>query len=110
MIVVNRFRVEEATAGTFRAEVEQAHAALAARPGYVDGAVGRNVDDPTLWVLTTRWRNVGSYRRALSAYDVKVTAVPLQSRALDEPSAYEVLGDEPLNESRPRSPEAPLRD
>jgi hypothetical protein len=37
-----------------------------------------------------RWRDVGSYRRALSSYDVKVTAVPLLSRALDEPSAYEL--------------------
>ena len=64
---------------------------LAARPGYVEGQVGRNVDDPALWVLTTRWENVGAYRRALSSYDVKVHAVPLLSRALDEPSAYEVV-------------------
>ena len=64
---------------------------LAERPGYVDGQVGRNLDDPTLWVLTTRWENVGAYRRALSSYDVKLHAVPLLSRALDEPSAYEVV-------------------
>jgi len=89
--VVNRFRVEQGG----QAEVEfrfAAHAALdalAARPGYVDGLVGRNLDDPGLWLLTTTWADVGSYRRALSAYDVKVTAVPLLSRAVDEPSAYE---------------------
>ena len=29
--------------------------------------------------------------RALSAYDVKVGAVPLLSLAIDEPSAYEVV-------------------
>jgi hypothetical protein len=34
---------------------------------------------------------VGSYRRALSSYDVKVTAVPLLSLAYDEPSAFEVM-------------------
>ena len=38
--------------------------------------MGRNVDDPALWLLTTTWENVGSYRRALSAYDVKLHAVP----------------------------------
>ena len=106
MIVVNRFRVEagdETATQSFRAEVEQAHAVLAARPGYVDGAVGRNVDDPSLWLLTTWWENVGSYRRALSAYDVKVAAVPLLSRALDEPSAYEPVGERELNEARPRN-------
>jgi quinol monooxygenase YgiN len=103
VIVVNRFRVPEQDAEGFRAGVAAAHAALAARPGYVAGSVGRNVDDPGLWVLTTRWENVGSYRRALSAYDVKLTAVPLLSQAIDEPSAYELVGDGDLNESVPRS-------
>ncbi len=105
MLVVNRFRVEEGAALSFADDLAAAHALLAARPGYVGGAVGRNVDDPTLWVLETRWADVGSYRRALSSYDVKLGAVPLLSRAIDEPSAYEVMGDDGaagLNEARPR--------
>jgi len=105
VLVVNRFRVEEADATSFAVDLANAHALLAAKPGYVGGTVGRNLDDPTLWVLETRWFNVGSYRRALSAYDVKLGAVPLLSRAMDEPSAYEVIGDEGaagLNEARPR--------
>lgn len=105
MIVVNRFRVEAADAEAFRRDVEAALGALAARPGYVDGRIGRNVDDPSLWVLATTWANTGSYRRALSSYDVKTTAVPLLSRALDEPSAYETVdpaGEHGLNEARPR--------
>lgn len=89
MLVVNRFRVTERDQAPFRVEVELAHATLAACPGYVDGRVGRNVDDPALWVLVTRWEHVGAYRRALSSYDVKLHAVPLLGRALDEPSAYE---------------------
>ncbi|CAN5222093.1 hypothetical protein BH18ACT9_BH18ACT9_05970 [soil metagenome] len=103
MIVVSRFLVPADEAEVFRVEVEEARAALAQRPGYVDGAVGRNVDDPGLWLLTTKWENVGSYRRALSSYDVKVAAVPLLSRALDEPSAYEPVEGQPLNTARPRS-------
>jgi len=91
VLVVNRFRVPAEDADAFRADLESALAALAARPGYVAGQIGRNVDDPELWVLTTTWENVGAYRRALSSYDVKVGAVPLLSRALDEPSAYEVV-------------------
>ncbi len=104
MLVVNRFRVADADAAAFRIDVAAAHALLAARPGYVDGTVGRNVDDPSLWVLQTRWADIGSYRRALSAYDVKLGAVPLLSRALDEPSAYELVDDDAqtLNEARPR--------
>ena len=91
MLVVSRFRVQEADGEAFRGDVERAHAALAERPGYVTGRVGRNLDDPTLWTLVTRWENVGAYRRALSSYDVKLHAVPLLSRALDEPSAFEVV-------------------
>ncbi|MEO5709471.1 MAG: antibiotic biosynthesis monooxygenase family protein [Nocardioidaceae bacterium] len=93
LVVVNRFRVDETGADAFRGDVHAALAALAERPGYEGGHVGRNVDDPGLWLLTTSWANVGSYRRALSSYDVKVTAVPLLSRAVDEPSAYETVGD-----------------
>ena len=102
LIVVNRFRVENDEAG-FRSGLEEAWGLLAAKPGYAGGEIGRNLDDPTLWLLTTRWGNVGSYRRALSAYDVKLNAVPTLSRALDEPSAYESAAPgETLNEPDPR--------
>ena len=101
---MSRFRVPVEDGESFRAELAAAHAVLADRPGYVEGQVGRNLDEPTLWVLTTRWENVGAYRRALSSYDVKLHAVPLLSRAVDEPSAYELV--EPgtvLNTSSTRS-------
>ncbi len=107
MIVVNRFRAptaDPAAVQVLSTGLRQALDALAARPGHVSGTIGRNVDDPDLWLLTTTWQNVGSYRRALSAYDVKLTAVPLLSQALDEPSAYEILepGEVALNEAIPR--------
>jgi quinol monooxygenase YgiN len=101
VLVVNRFRAEDPA---FRVELEAACAVLTAQSGCEHGHLGRNVDDPSLWVMVTRWQDVGSYRRALSAYDVKVGAVPLLSRAIDEPSAYEVV--EPgtdLNVARTRS-------
>ena len=91
MLVVNRFRVSPEAAADLRNQLEEAHALLATKPGYVDGTLGRNLDEPDLWVLTTRWDSVGAYRRALSSYDVKLAAVPTLSRALDEPSAYEVV-------------------
>lgn len=104
MLVVNRFRVPESEALSFRRDLETAHALLAAGEGYVDGSVGRNVDEPGLWVLVTRWASPGAYRRALSSYDVKAGAVALLGRAIDEPSAYETVepgGD--LNTALPRS-------
>ena len=104
MLVVNRFRVPAPEAEAFRADLERARAALAARPGYRSGVIGRNLDDPSLWALTTLWDNVGAYRRALSAYEVKMDAVPLLGRALDEPSAFEVVEpDTVLNVESSRS-------
>lgn len=88
---MTRFRVAEEETSAFRADLATAHEALAACRGYLEGTVGRNVDDPTLWVLSTRWEHVGAYRRALSSYDVKMRAVPVLYRAVDEPSAYEVV-------------------
>jgi len=99
VLVVNRFRDDDLS---FRDDLRSALAVLVAQPGCEDGRIGRNVDEPGLWVMVTRWRDVGSYRRALSSYDVKVGAVPLLSRAIDEPSAFEDL-DGPLNESVPRT-------
>ena len=100
VLVVSRFRVPEGDE-SFRADLEAALALLAQQKGYVDGRLGRNVDDTSLWVMVTRWKNVGSYRRALSSYDVKLGAVPLLSRAVDEPSAYEALDGE-LNQWQAR--------
>ena len=91
MLVVNRFRVPEPDGETFRVDLEAARDALAARPGFVSATVGRNVDDPELWVLTTTWDNVGAYRRALGSLEVKMTANALLSLARDLPTAFEPL-------------------
>ena len=104
MLVVSRFRVPEEEAVAFRDDLQRAREALSGRPGFASGRVGRNLDDPTLWTLVTTWEHVGAYRRALSSYDVKLHAVPLLSRAIDEPSAFELV--EPgtdLNVDDPRS-------
>jgi hypothetical protein len=100
MLVINRFRA--ADADDLVSRLEKALAVLGGCEGYVDGRVGRNVDDPSLWVLQTLWTGPGAYRRALSSYDVRVHAWSVLSEAVDEPSAYEVLGSGPLNQAQPR--------
>ena len=89
MIAVARFDVPLASATDFRAELEGIRDVLAEAAGFIGGEVGQNLDEPTLWVLTTRWENVGSYRRALSSTRAKLEAIPVLARALDEAGAYE---------------------
>ncbi|MFD3399649.1 antibiotic biosynthesis monooxygenase family protein [Kribbella sp. NPDC058693] len=89
MFVVIRFRVAESSQAEFAERVKAAVDVLSQQKGFVSARVGRNVDDPELLALDLEFVNVGSYRRALSPYDVKVAAVPLLSEAIDEPTAYE---------------------
>jgi heme oxygenase (mycobilin-producing) len=91
VLVTNRFVVEEEAAAPFTERAQAALAALAARPGYQRGRLLRAFDDPRHWCLVTEWESVGAYRRALGAFEVKVSATPLLAESLDEPSAYEPL-------------------
>ncbi len=88
MISVTHYRSADAE---FEARARDALAALAARPGFVRGSIGRSTDDPADWVLVTDWRDVGSYRRALGNYEVKVRATVVLGEALGLPSSFEPL-------------------
>jgi quinol monooxygenase YgiN len=88
VFAVTRFRAQGADGEALAAAVVPLLAALAARPGFRDGELGRSADDPDLWALVTRWDGVGAYRRALSAAEVKITGAPVWVHALDEPSVY----------------------
>jgi quinol monooxygenase YgiN len=89
MIAVARFEVALSDSTDFRAELEAVKAVLAEAVGFVGARVGQNLDEPKLWVLTSEWENVGSYRRALSSTRAKLEAIPVLARAIDEPGAYE---------------------
>src|SRR4051794_35324882 len=91
MLVALRFTVADSGEASFRRRAETAVKALSARPGFQRASIARAIDDASMWLLTSEWDSVGAWRRALSSYDVKMSAVPLLSEALDEPSAYETL-------------------
>ena len=90
MIAITHFADDGAD---FAERARTALAALATRPGYVRGTLGRSTDDPTAWILLTEWENVGSYRRALGNYEVKLHATPLLASAQDVPGGFEALLD-----------------
>lgn len=88
MFAIARFQVPGGEETSFHADLERALEALAACDGYLAGHIGRNTDEPNLIALVTQWRNIGSYRRALSNYQVKINAIPILARAIDEPGGY----------------------
>ncbi len=95
VLVVMRFEVPEVDSQEFLEQARTALAALMARDGYLQGRIGRAVDDRTCWAMTTEWASVGAYRRSLSPYDVKVALAPLLTRISNEASAFEILVHEP---------------
>jgi hypothetical protein len=88
MIAIARFRVPTGQAHDFRAQLERALHVFSEREGFTHGDFGQNLDENELWTLVTHWKNVGSYRRALSSTAIKMEVVPLLATAIDEPGAY----------------------
>ena len=104
MIAITRFQVAEGQVAEFTTRAAAAVAVLAGRDGFLTADVGRNLDEPDLFTITTRWRDVGSYRRALSGYEARAVVVPLLSSAIDEPSAYEEVDQVGANWARGSTP------
>ena len=90
MLVVARLRPPEDLAA-FRTDIHAALDALSARPGHVQSRLAQALEDPAVWVLVSEWVDVGSYRRALSSYDVRMASVALMGAVIDEPTAFEVV-------------------
>ncbi|MGY1844423.1 antibiotic biosynthesis monooxygenase [Modestobacter sp. SYSU DS0875] len=88
MFAVTRLRAPADQVAELLAAATDLLAVLRTRPGFRDGAVGRAADDPELLALWTAWDGVGTYRRALSAPEVKLAGAPVWVHALDEPGAY----------------------
>ena len=91
LVVVSRFRVPPEQRLTFLGAAETALATLGDQPGCRAVSLGQSTDEADLLLVRSEWDGIGAYRRALSAFDVKVHTVPLLSQALDEPSAFEVV-------------------
>ncbi len=88
MFAVTRFRAAERDVPALTTAATALLELLRQRPGFRDGALGRSADEPGLLALWTSWDGVGSYRRALSAAEVKIAGAPVWVHAVDEPGVY----------------------
>lgn len=89
MLAIVRFDTSGAE-GPLLVRAEAALSALSRCAGFERGWFAQSTDEPSVWTLTTLWRSVGAYRRALSTYDVKIHATPFMYDAREEPTGFEV--------------------
>lgn len=94
MLAISRFRDVDADLAAGLDTVAQFWRSCS---GCVAVDIVANVDDPKLWALVSRWRDIGSYRRSFGGYEAKMLLTPVLLRAIDEPSAY--LSPEEMNEN-----------
>jgi len=111
VFVVLRYNVGTSGFAEFLAEAQTAIEVLSTRPGFIRATVGQAIDEAGQMTVLLEFSNIGTYRRALSNYDVKIQAVPLLSRAVDEPTAFELLhsrdSEGTVNEQSSIAPERP---
>ena len=85
---IHRFRAPETEADRLRSQVGALLDQWRASPGWLDGDLLRNLDDSDLWVLTSRWVDVGAYRRYGLGGPARMLWMPVMAWVIDEPSAY----------------------
>lgn len=91
LVVISRFRIGPQGRAGFLQQMDAAIMTLAQQSGCLAASLGQSTDEAELVLLRTEWAGVGAYRKALSAYEVKVSVVPLLSQAVDESSAFETI-------------------
>lgn len=72
-------------------QAREAVSVLQAHAGFVAARVGRSVDEPGVCFVHTTWRDVGSYRRALSSGESKMRVWPWLADMRNTASAFESL-------------------
>jgi hypothetical protein len=75
----------------FAEDARAALIVLGRQPGFVAGELGRSPDVPEQFLLTMRWRDVGSMRRGMGGFEAKIALAPVMATAVDEVSVFEVL-------------------
>ena len=90
VVVVIRLR---AGSSEIVASARQLLAALQARPGFLRGSVAQSVEEDSDLALVARFAELGSWRRALGAADVKLVVTPPARAAAESVGTYEVLDD-----------------
>jgi quinol monooxygenase YgiN len=91
VLVTMRFTVPQRERTAFLGQARAGVDLLRSRAGCLGVEVLQSVDHAEEILITTRWQDMGSYRKAMSAYEIKEKVIPFLSQARDEDSTFELL-------------------
>ncbi len=91
VLVITRHRVAQSDLPEWLISAKAALAPLATQPGCISSEIALATDEADLVTVVTRWQGVGTYRRALSNFDVKIHSIPFLSTAVDQSTAFELI-------------------
>jgi len=62
-------------------------------PGFLSMELGQSTDSLEVLTVIHRWESVGSYRKALSRYEVKAEVIPFLSQFTRDSVTVEIISD-----------------
>ncbi len=75
----------------WRSQLEDVQTVLQQSAGFIDLQLLHSPDEADRYLVQSTWKDVGSYRRAISATAAKLIVWPFVANMLDLPSTFETL-------------------
>jgi hypothetical protein len=91
VIVSTVHKVSSEQQGEFLNLATQWLTGLGKLPGWVNGSVGRSVDEVDIWLIHQEWQDAGSCRRGLSNSQLRPLAFAIAKTNFSEVSTFEQL-------------------
>ena len=91
--VVGQLNVPAAERDSFDQGYDRMSELFRESPGFLSMELGQSTDSLEVLTVIHRWESVGSYRKALSRYEVKAEVIPLLSQFTRDSVTVEIISD-----------------
>ena len=91
--VVGQLIVPAAKRDSFDQGYDRMSELFSESPGFLSMELGQSTDSLEVLTVIHRWESVGSYRKALSRYEVKAEVIPFLSQFTHDSVTVEIISD-----------------
>ena len=91
--VVGQLSVSAAERDSFDQGYDRMSELFSESPGFLSMELGQSTDSLEDLTVIHRWESVGSYRKALSRYEIKAEVIPFLSQFMRDSVTVEIISD-----------------